>query len=125
MSLVIHNKMDESFNSLMYQPQQPELNSNTMQSISNVFDKLADRLESLEKSLELRQISYTPAVAAVASTPAPAAEPVSVVHSNDVNTRNTVKLINKDIPKPKVPKAKQIMLQKILNENINMQKKAS
>ena len=122
-SLIINNKVDDALHAKVG-AHSSELNSQAMQSLSSVFEKLAERLASIESTFESKQLVFAQA----APAPAPmtqVSEPVKVVHSNDINARKTVKLINNDISTPAVPKAKQIMLKKILNENLNMQKKAS
>jgi len=111
-SLVINNKLDDIANFQNAGNNSVDIGNLAVQNISNVFEKLAEKMAMLELKLETAQ---NPANSV--SKP--------VVTNAEVKVSKPVNLLNPNISKPVLSKSKRTMLKKIFSENINLQKKAS
>ncbi len=111
-SLVINNKFDELAGNQNFGNNSYDLGNLAIQNISNVFEKLAEKMALLELKLESAKILSNSAVN-------------TGVSNADVKVSKPVTLLNPKITKPVLSKSKQIMLKKIFSDNKNLQKKAS
>jgi len=111
-SLVINNKFDELAGNQNIGNNSYDLGNLAIQNISNVFEKLAEKMALLELKLESAKILSNSAVN-------------TGVSNADVKVSKPVTLLNPKITKPVLSKSKQIMLKKIFSDNKNLQKKAS